>query len=92
MSGRSGLGFLAGIVLGALTGAVCGILFAPRSGEQNREALLEKVPELRTLAPRVTDEVKARLDEGREAYREAAAKSRQRMTQELEETQRGEVS
>lgn len=86
----SGPIFLAGLALGALAGAVCGLLSSPRSGRENRQALREKVPELPDALTRITEEVKSRLHEGRQAYRAAAAETRQRMTQELEADQRGE--
>lgn len=94
MSDReSGGGFLAGFVLGALAGAAFGVLIAPKSGRENREALAERMPELRTRAPeiinRASSEVMSRIQEGRDAFREGAEEIRERMTQELGE-KRGE--
>jgi gas vesicle protein len=45
---------LAGLILGGLTGATIGLLFAPQSGNETRTQLMEKTTELRD---RTTDRI-----------------------------------
>lgn len=91
----NGGGFLTGLVLGALVGAGLGLLWSPRSGMENRERLLEKFPELRTRAPDALSHAlaraKSRLEEGTEAFRDAASETRERMRQQLVRAQQGQV-
>ena len=88
-----GGGFLVGLILGAVAGAAAGLLWSPRSGAQNREGLAEALPGLGSTAPdaaaRASDELKARVEEGREAFLEGAAETRERMQHELEERRKG---
>ena len=44
---NKGIGFLAGFVIGALTGAVVALLFAPESGEELRGEIEARGSELR---------------------------------------------
>ena len=46
-----GGGFLLGLVVGAFAGAAAGLLWAPRSGPENRDKLAEALPALGTTAP-----------------------------------------
>ncbi len=51
MSKSAGTGdFLAGFVLGALTGALAALLFAPASGDEFRDQIIEKGIELKDRA------------------------------------------
>ena len=81
-------GFLVGMVLGALGGVVAGLLASPRSGKENRELLLEQLPDLKERAPdlmhQVLDQAKARVEEGREAFVEGAQVAREQLTEELQ--------
>jgi len=87
----SGSGFFTGLLLGAAAGAAVGMLCSPRSGQENRDLLMERFPELRERAPellnRAREEARTRLDAGREAYVETAEATRTHMTQELDERQ-----
>jgi gas vesicle protein len=89
---RSSGGFFAGLIFGGIAGAIAGILWAPRSGNENRDLLMERFPELKERAPelinRATDEVKSRLDAGRQAFHLGAAETRQRMEGELDQARR----
>ncbi|HZT07931.1 MAG TPA: YtxH domain-containing protein [Chloroflexota bacterium] len=91
MSEDRGSGFWVGLLLGAVAGAAIGLLWSPRSGKENRELFFEKCPELREQGPdllrRATEEIKARLDAGLEAYRKGASETRERLSRELDASQ-----
>lgn len=59
---------LAGLLLGGLAGAVCGLLIAPKAGRETRAELAERL-----------EDVKVRIDETAQVLAEAA-KSRLRET------------
>jgi len=89
-----GSGFLLGLLLGAIAGAAAGLLWSPRSGAQNREGLAEKLPGLGSTGPevaaRASDELTSRVEEGREAFLEGAAETRERMQREIEERRKAD--
>ena len=94
--GHGGRGFIVGLVLGALAGAVAGLFWSPRSGAENRERFTQAVsdglgPSGNETATRVADELKARLEGAREAFHEGANETRARMQAELDESRRGET-
>ena len=84
---QSGPGFFLGLVLGLLTGGVAGVLWSPRSGAENRQKVAEAIgrPE---AATRVPEDLKARLDESRQAYQEGARETRERMQHELDQSRK----
>lgn len=90
------MGFLIGIVVGAIAGYAAGLLSSPKTGQENRDLIGDRVPELRARAPEVADavlkEAKSRLDGGREAFREGVTEAREALTRQLERAQRGESS
>ena len=45
-SSSSGFAFMAGVVIGAAVGAVAGLLFAPTTGEEARNRLVDKSKDL----------------------------------------------
>ena len=57
----SGSSVMIGFVVGALTGAVVALLFAPASGEETRELLGEKARESK-------DKAREAMDQGRKYY------------------------
>ena len=67
--GSSASGVILAFMLGGLTGAALAILFAPRSGEETRELLGEKLREGADKGRRVRDRAVAR---GREIVDDAA--------------------
>ena len=67
--GSSASGVILAFMLGGLTGAALAILFAPRSGEETRELLGEKLREGADKGRRVKDRAVAR---GREIVEDAA--------------------
>jgi gas vesicle protein len=91
---HGGRGFFLGLILGALAGAVAGLLWSPRSGAETREKLAEALPGLPGNAPeaanRAGDDLKARVEESREAFEEGANETRARMQRELDESRKGE--
>ena len=91
MSEHRSRGFAAGLLLGLLGGAVLGILFAPKSGRENREIVLERAPELRVRAPELikgaADQVRDRFEGASAAYRQGQEDARERMERELREAQ-----
>ncbi|HTP03399.1 MAG TPA: YtxH domain-containing protein [Anaerolineales bacterium] len=54
--------FLVGLVVGALTGAVVSLLFAPQSGEETRALIRDKSIELRDRAADSAEEALARAE------------------------------
>ncbi len=84
--GSSASGVILAFMLGGLTGAALAILFAPRSGEETRELLGEKIRDGADKGKRVRDRAVARgreiLDDAAgyvESQRESLDKRRQRL-------------
>ncbi|HEY6546461.1 MAG TPA: YtxH domain-containing protein [Vicinamibacteria bacterium] len=67
--GSSASGVILSFILGGLTGAALAILFAPRSGEETREMLGERIRDGADKGRRVRDRAVAR---GREMLDDAA--------------------
>jgi gas vesicle protein len=88
------MSFVPGLIVGALAGAAVALLTTPRTGRENREALLTHIPEAPEEAPRLVEraraEIKQRLDAGREAFDQGREETRREMTAELEEARRRE--
>jgi gas vesicle protein len=64
MDNRDEIGMLLiGLIVGALTGAVLALLFAPQSGEETRAQVREKSIELQKSAGDAAAEARARADE-----------------------------
>ena len=65
------LSVLAGIGIGVMVGAIAGLLLAPRSGTETREAIWEKLHDLgnklNDLSHEVAGKVKSAVDSGRQA-------------------------
>ena len=70
MSKDNGGGFSSGLILGAIIGAVAGILMAPKPGSETRSELMEKSDYWREKAEQLSDLVVARLGPTLEAVRE----------------------
>ncbi len=62
---------IAGFALGAITGTILGLLFAPKSGKELREELKEKSGEYYGLA---REKLKEAFDTGKEKLTETAEK------------------
>ncbi len=60
-AGEAGL-FVVGALLGSLIGAVAGLWFAPRSGEETRREIQERGNELRDEIEQVTTEARRKLE------------------------------
>jgi gas vesicle protein len=59
-------GFAIGVVVGAVAGLIIGLLYAPRSGEEARELLREKVGEARDKGVEFVGRVRDVAAEARE--------------------------
>ncbi|PYU17614.1 MAG: YtxH domain-containing protein [Acidobacteria bacterium] len=68
--------FIVGLGLGALVG----ILFAPKSGEETREFLVEKADEGSKYAQRKARELKERAEDLIEKSKEVAARQKESIT------------
>ncbi len=68
--------FLAGVVIGAVMGAVAGILFAPASGKETRERIAEKGREVKEQA---VDTAKDTKEEIASASKELIAKLKDKL-------------
>lgn len=68
--------FLVGLGLGALLG----ILFAPKSGEETREYLLDKASEGKEFAQRKARELRERAEEVVESSRDALQRQKESIT------------
>jgi gas vesicle protein len=77
--GGGGAGFWTGVLVGGIVGAVAGVLFAPKSGEETRAMIGEKTGEWRDraeeLAESTRDRVHSAMDEGRAAATRARGES-----------------
>jgi gas vesicle protein len=65
--------FLAGVGIGALVG----ILFAPKSGEETREYLLQKADQSKEYAQRKAQELRDRADDLVERSKQVAARQKE---------------
>ena len=79
---------MVGLIVGVVAGAVAGVLLAPRSGSENREKLVEAIPGAPDAATLASTDLKARLEEAREAFREGADQTREQMLRELAESRK----
>lgn len=70
-NGNGGAGFWTGFIVGGMVGAIAGILFAPKSGEETRAIIGEKTGEWRDRAEELAESaqyrVRSAVDEGRSA-------------------------
>ncbi len=86
------MGFVPGLIVGALAGAAVALLTTPRTGRETREVLLTRLPDASEEAPRLVEravtEIRQRLEAGREAFREGQEETRAQMTAEFEEARR----
>ncbi len=69
---NGGSGFAVGFIVGAVLGLAIGFLFAPRSGEETRQLLKEKMVAAKERAAEVAEKVKTTAAE---AIRKAQAKA-----------------
>ncbi len=72
MAKRDDGGFLAGLLVGGLVGAALALLYTPRSGRENRQALLERAGALAGQSPealleRIRSALRARFQRATEA-------------------------
>ena len=72
--------FLVGLGVGALLG----ILFAPKSGEETREYLLEKAEEGRDFAQKKARELRERADEIADRARDAVNKQKDQIAKAID--------
>lgn len=89
MSREDSSSSLASFLLGAVAGAVAGVLLAPKSGKETREQLVDWLEERRAkgekLLAKVKDEgahkkdaIEAAIRAGKQAYAEAGANGREK--------------
>lgn len=58
MSDKGTGNFFTGLMIGAVVGLAIGFLFAPRSGEESRQLLKEKVGKAKEKAAEVAENIK----------------------------------
>jgi gas vesicle protein len=84
--------FLPGVIIGAIAGAAVALLTTPRSGRENRELLKTHFPEATEEAPqlieRLKDEMRQRVDAGRQAFEQGKDETRTQMMEEFEQARR----
>jgi len=76
--GNGGLSFGAGFFLGAVVGAILGLIFAPQPGKQTREMLKTKGDE---LTARARESWHEKWLQGKEAATKAGAELREKLEQ-----------
>jgi gas vesicle protein len=94
-SGASGLGFLSGLIVGGLVGAVFAMVLAPQSGEETRDYLRARAREaknraidfaydMKDRAASVADDLRAQADELSDAGRQAFETTRARINEAMD--------
>lgn len=90
--GKSGPGFLIGLLVGSAVGAAAGVLLAPRPGREMREQLADQAELVRARRLNAFDdqisELRGNLDEVRDILREAMAEGREVLREAIEEGKR----
>lgn len=75
---NKGVGFVFGILVGALVGAAVAILLTPQSGEETRNLIKEKLEEGKAKALEVAGELKGDMEdiveEGKRVFKEKKEK------------------
>jgi len=71
-----GPGFSTGLILGAIIGALAGLLLAPKPGEATRAQVMERTAGLRQKAEELTAEARERVREAIEEGRVVASRMR----------------
>jgi len=72
---RDGVGFVFGLLVGALVGASIAVILAPQSGAETREGLRSKASELRGKAGELMDELKDDAGEWAEKGKQVIGKA-----------------
>ncbi|GAB4527759.1 MAG: YtxH domain-containing protein [Anaerolineales bacterium] len=83
--------FIAGVIVGGLTGAAIALLMAPQSGKEVRGAIREKSIELRDRANETVEQARARAEkaiEETQSQAETAIEEMRKRVEELSETVR----
>ena len=73
---QSGPGFGTGLIIGSLLGAIAGIMFAPKPGDETRAQVLEKTAGLRDRAEELAGEARGLIREAVEEGRAVASRLR----------------
>jgi gas vesicle protein len=89
MSNENG-GFVAGFFVGAALGAVTALLFAPMSGRELKDTLVEERRKLREKTDRAIADLRQRGDELVERTRKAALQTAEGVSQARDTLQKGE--
>ena len=77
--------FLAGVIVGGLTGAAIALLMAPQSGEEVRGTIREKSIELRDRASETVEEARQRAEKAIEEAQSQAESAIEEMRKRMEE-------
>ncbi len=77
--------FLAGVIVGGLTGAAVALLMAPKSGEEVRGTIREKSIELRERAQETVEEARQRAEKAIEETQAQAESAIEEMRKRVEE-------
>ncbi len=77
--------FLAGVIVGGLTGAAIALLMAPQSGEEVRGTIREKSIELRDRASETVEEARRRAEKAIEEAQKQAETAIDEMRKRVEE-------
>jgi gas vesicle protein len=64
--------FFSGLLVGALIGLAVGFLYAPQSGEETREQLVEKAKKAKEKAEELAQKVKSYAEEAKQKIKEAS--------------------
>ncbi len=74
MPNNSGISFFQGLVIGAVAGAVAGLLLAPKSGAETRAAIKSGAVKLQTDMQNIYNDAVAAIDKKVEALKKAGKK------------------
>jgi gas vesicle protein len=92
MDEERGIGFVFGLMVGALIGAAVAIILAPQSGERTRELIRDKAIAIKAKATEFADDFKDDAEEWMEKGKSMLKERKEQFLQSLHRNEKKETS